>query len=255
MPTAQRDNISLYYESHGTGPALVFAHGGGGNSTVWWQQVPHFADRYQVITFDHRGFGRSPCDPSQVSASFFADDMVCILDDAGVEDAVIVSQSMGGWTAVLTASEYPERVAGVVLGNTSGPVMTPALREAMDSIGERVDNLADLPRYAVAVDLPDRDPGLAFLYQQLNGLNPPMALDNSTLLTFLDDEAIAALDVPMQMIVTDGDVLLPAAALATVAAVLDIEVTEITGSGHSPYFEKPAEFNAVIDAFLARIGW
>lgn len=255
MPTIEADRATLYYESHGEGPALVFAHGGGGNAAVWFQQVPHFMARYRVITFDHRGFGRSSCAVENVRATFFADDLIRILDDAGVDRAVVVSQSMGGWTAVLAASDYPERIAGVVLGNTSGPVMTPELRAAMDSIGDRVPNLADLPRHAVAADLPERDPARAFLYQQLNGFNPAMALDTGTLLTYLDEDAIAALDLPLTMIVTDGDVLLPASALRTVAPLLGAEVVEITGSGHSPYFEKPDEFNAVVDEFLTKIGW
>ena len=38
---------------------LVFAHGAGGNHLSWWQQVPHFMDRYTCVVFDHRGYGRS----------------------------------------------------------------------------------------------------------------------------------------------------------------------------------------------------
>ena len=46
MPSiALKDGASLYYEVHGKGPALVFAHGLGGNHASWWQQVPVFADR------------------------------------------------------------------------------------------------------------------------------------------------------------------------------------------------------------------
>jgi 3-oxoadipate enol-lactonase len=255
MPTIEAERASLYYESHGEGPALIFAHGGGGNAAVWFQQVPHFADRYRVITFDHRGFGRSTCEPADVRSTFFADDLVRILDHAGVDQAVVVAQSMGGWTAILTAAAHPERIAGAVMGNTCGPVMTSEIREAMKSIGERVDNLGDLPRHALAIDLPEREPALAFLYRQLNGFNPPMALDTGRLLSYLDDETLAALDLPVTMIVTDGDVLLPAAALRSVAPILGADVIEITGSGHSPYFERPDAFNSAVDAFLERIGW
>ena len=61
------DGFRLYYEVHG--PALdapdaatpvLLAHGAGGNAMSWWQQIPALMDRYPVITFDHRGFGRSP---------------------------------------------------------------------------------------------------------------------------------------------------------------------------------------------------
>lgn len=255
MPTIDAERATLYYESHGDGPALVFAHGGGGNAAVWFQQVPHFMDRYRVITFDHRGFGRSVCDPENVTSTYFADDLCRILDDAEVDRAVVVSQSMGGWTAILTAAVRPERIAGAVLGNTPGPVMTEEIQTAMASIGDRVENVSDLPRLALAADLPERDPALAFLYRQLNALNPPLALDTGTLLSYLDTEALAALDLPITMIVTDGDMLLPATALRSVAPILGAKVVEITGSGHSPYFERPDEFNAVVEGFLTEIRW
>lgn len=53
----------IYYECHGEGPALVFAHGRGGNAASWCQQVPRFVRDYRVLVFDHRGFGRSRCEP------------------------------------------------------------------------------------------------------------------------------------------------------------------------------------------------
>jgi len=59
MPSVSINGISLYYEVHGDGPAVVFAHGRGGNHMSWWQQIPEFSRRYRCITFDHRGFGSS----------------------------------------------------------------------------------------------------------------------------------------------------------------------------------------------------
>ena len=59
----------------------------------------------------------------------------------------------------------------------------------------------------------------------------------------------------VRVICTDGDVLFPAPALRSAAAVYGAEVVEITGAGHSPYFEKPDEFNAAVDQFLRDIDW
>ena len=42
------------------GPDVLLAHGAGGNTLVWWQQIPEFSARYTTIAFDHRAFGRSP---------------------------------------------------------------------------------------------------------------------------------------------------------------------------------------------------
>ena len=59
MPYAAINGIELYYESHGKGVPVVFAHGAGGNHLSWWQQIPVFARRFRCITFDHRAFGLS----------------------------------------------------------------------------------------------------------------------------------------------------------------------------------------------------
>ena len=53
MPKAPINGIELYYESHGSGPAIVFAHGRGGNHMSWWQQVARFSGEFRCITFDH----------------------------------------------------------------------------------------------------------------------------------------------------------------------------------------------------------
>lgn len=59
MATVNSGGAAIYYEVHGDGPAVVFAHGRSGNATSWWQQVAWFSRRFQVFVFDHRGFGRS----------------------------------------------------------------------------------------------------------------------------------------------------------------------------------------------------
>ena len=64
MPTAPIDGVDLYYEVHGEGLPVVLCHGIGGNHASWFQQVGPFAERYRVVVFDHRAFGRSAFDPS-----------------------------------------------------------------------------------------------------------------------------------------------------------------------------------------------
>lgn len=51
----ERPDCRIHYEVTGEGPAIVFAHGLGGNHLSWWQQVAHFAPRHACVTFAHRG--------------------------------------------------------------------------------------------------------------------------------------------------------------------------------------------------------
>jgi pimeloyl-ACP methyl ester carboxylesterase len=99
----------------------------------------------------------------------------------------------------------------------------------------------------------DREPAKAFLYAQISSFNRP--IDLQTLLAREEPAGIDDLALPVRMVVTDGDQLFPAAALRSVAPRYRAEVVEISGAGHSAYFEKPDEFNAVVDAFLKEIDW
>src|ERR1700678_1585484 len=59
MPYVDNDGAHVYYETHGSGPAVLFVHGSGGHHAAWWQQVAALADDYTVITVDLRGFGNT----------------------------------------------------------------------------------------------------------------------------------------------------------------------------------------------------
>ena len=84
MALAPVNGIRLYYETHGKGPALVLAHGAGGNHLSWWQQVPHFARRYRCVVFDHRAFGRSHDVRDGPGRRAFAEDLRHLLDHLGI---------------------------------------------------------------------------------------------------------------------------------------------------------------------------
>ena len=133
MPFVNTDNAKIYYETHGEGPPVVLAHGAGGNTLVWWQQIAHFARRHKVLAFDHRGWGRSQCAPEHKHARYFADDMRAVMDDAGVERAAVICQSMGGWTGMQFTLANPERVSCLVLSGTPGGVQTPSVVKAREA--------------------------------------------------------------------------------------------------------------------------
>src|SRR5262245_56855635 len=107
MPYLTRPERELYYEIHGEGPWLVFAHGAGGNHLSWWQQVPVFSTRYRCLVFDQRGWGRSTGDADPTA---FPADLTALLDHVGAERATLVGQSMGGWTVLGCALQNPARI-------------------------------------------------------------------------------------------------------------------------------------------------
>ena len=85
MPLVRINGIELYYEIHGEGPAVVLAHGAGGNHLSWWQQVPRLSQHFRCVTFDHRGFGSSRDLPDGPGADAFIEDLRQLLDHLGIE--------------------------------------------------------------------------------------------------------------------------------------------------------------------------
>ena len=256
MPTLERPDCDLYYEETGSGPAIIFAHGAGGNHLSWWQQIPLFAKSYRCVAFDHRGWGRSIPTGGPGPAGF-VDDLIALMDELRIGRAALVAQSMGGWTCLGAALQAPERVAALVMADTIGGLMTEAIREPWEAGRARI---RDKGLEALAYDrsLRQRDPALAFLYEEIMALNPPR---DSALLGALNDltpdpSAVAELPVPILWVVGGNDPLIPPAAMrAAHTHVPGSEYYEIPATGHSVYFERAEEFNGQLSRFLVDTGW
>jgi pimeloyl-ACP methyl ester carboxylesterase len=254
MPFVQRPYTTLYYESHGEGAPIVFAHGAGGNTLIWWQQVPYFARTRRVLTFDHRGFGRSLCAPGHFHAREFAADLFAILDHAGIERAALVCQSMGGWTGLRAALTRPERIACLVLSGTPAGIFTPKVVEAFQRIGRIAAGEGLRAAPALAPDFPSREPERTHLYDQIAGLNPGLAPEALAALgaARVDPTELGGYSVPTLMIAGAHDQLFAPEALKDAAAQIPgCRVVDFAGAGHSPYFEDAPRFNRIVAEFVA----
>jgi 3-oxoadipate enol-lactonase len=250
MATVENEGASLYYEVHGAGPAVVFAHGRGGNCASWWQQVPLFAQRYKVIVFDHRGFGRSRCDEKHFEAAYFPRDIAAILDAEGIERAALVCQSMGGWGGLKLAVTQPARVAALVLANTPGGLATPKATAAIEHIafGAIPPGTGQIGKSFVATH-----PEGAYLARQISGLNSnfPRSFNRLTSARAVTLDDLKSYAVPTLVLTSPEDILFPPEAMAEVAAAIPgARLETIPGVGHSTYFEAPEIFNRVVWSFL-----
>lgn len=254
MPLAAVNDIQLYYESVGEGPAVVFLHGAGGNHISWWNQVPVFSDRYRVVTIDHRGFGQST-DPEQQGSTRFADDLEGLLDHLGIERAALVAQSMGGRTASEVALRSPSRVWALVMCDTLGSFVWEELEPRRQQLREeRLAKAGEggvILRGYMAPGFIKSEAARTYLYQVVQGLNPPRG--ETVASTPATKEQLAALGVPTMFIVGDEDaVVAPEIVQAVQAVVPKAEYREFAGSGHSVYWEQPQAFNEALAPFLDR---
>lgn len=254
--------FSLYYERVGTGPALVFLHGLGGNHLSWWQQVPFFMRWFECITLDQRSFGLSP-DADGVFNGAHANDLLATLDHLGIQKAALVGQSMGGWTIVGAALEQPERFAAMVMADTPGGIFTPemdALRGAPSRTTVPLDTsppIGALPTYAR--DYFARRPEMAYLYDSLRilGARPPEdALQRIGGLRYDLDRVRQRLTMPLLCVEGEEDVLIPPAVIRElVRALPNARLAMVPGCGHSVYFENAPVFNQLVFDFLRSVGY
>ena len=121
MPYVERErNRRIYYETAGSVEAqpLLLIMGMGFSSRAWATLPGHLAERFRVVTFDNRGTGRSSGTGAVFRVRDMAEDVIAVLDAAGVRKAFVFGISMGGMVALELALENPERVRALVLGAT-----------------------------------------------------------------------------------------------------------------------------------------
>ncbi len=262
MSWLERPDARMYYEVHGpeSGPAVVFAHGLGGNHMSWWQQVPHFAKTYRCVTFAHRGFAPSTQAGPEPGAAAFAEDLAALIDELGLADVRLVAQSMGGWTCLDYAMAHPERVKALVMCDTHGTYMSPEI-EAVYRATPRGREQALFERGihpAAGQRMADEQPALHHLYWQINNL--ASTLDKDALRSQLGalrntpTEALAVLQMPVLCLAGEEDIVIPPDAVRLLAEhVPDGAFVPVPRAGHSVYFERAEFFNTLVGEFLATI--
>ena len=252
VPFIEVNGIELYYEVHGSGPPLLFAHGQGGNHLVWWQQVPFFARHYTCITFDARAFGRSH-DIDGKGRSSFGADVIGLLQHLGAEDVRVVAHSMGGRIGIAIALRSNIACKALVLSGTNGGAVDDAIRDRQDEAA-RARGHQGLGPHSVAPAFKRERPDMWFLYQAIGRLNPPRPRDFLALppgFRGSTAERLAACGAPILYLVGEHDTVTPPGMIEMCHRIVPGSRYQVVeGAGHSTYFERPEEFNGVVLEFL-----
>jgi non-heme chloroperoxidase len=100
-------DINLYYEDHGSGPAVILIHGYPLNSASWEKQIPELLTAgHRVITYDRRGFGKSSQPSTGYNYDTFAADLHQLISHLHVRDFALVGFSMGGGEVARYIGKY-----------------------------------------------------------------------------------------------------------------------------------------------------
>ncbi len=247
------DDCEIYYEVHGTGPALAFISGFMGITDIWRAQIDALAGRYQCIAFDTRGAGRSekPLPRVAYGVRRHARDLSAVLDELGVARVVLIGHSMGGNTALETFALNPARVAGIAL---IGSYLSGA-----QIVG--VGNRPELIRAAVA------RPSSRLAFYESVGLPMSIAIEATkwplyallgnaeSFLAFDGTALLPKIDVPCLILHGAQDIVSPAdpCALSLNDGLRDAELVVLPGVNHCPMVEAPADTNRHLELLLQRL--
>lgn len=113
------NGIDLHYKVEGQGPWIVMSHALACDHRMWDAQAARLAQRYTVLRYDTRGHGASDAPPGPYSFDMLAADAAALFDALGIERAHWLGLSMGGMIGQAFALVHPQRVASLVLADTS----------------------------------------------------------------------------------------------------------------------------------------
>ena len=260
----QNAGAEIYYECTGSGPAVLFAHGLGGNHLSWWQQVPHFSHHSACVTFAHRGFSPSRVASGTVDPALFEGDLLALVDHLRLAEVRLVAQSMGGWACLNFALHHPQRVRALVMASTGGAVDLKTLdagdRKSIESwLAARGGVQAELGKRGIHPAAGERmaheQPALEFLYREIDRLSSGVDKEalRARLLAArtLPAEDLKRLAVPVLFISGTEDIVFPPpAAVALASLVPGAKLESVPAAGHSVYFERPEIFNRLVLDFF-----
>ncbi len=260
-----RPDCEIHYEVTGSGPAIVFAHGLGGNQMSWWQQVGHFSPTHTCVSFAHRGFAPSSMPPGGPDPADFAGDLAALVDALGLSRFHLVGQSMGGWTVVEYGLRHPGRLAGAVLCNTTGSIdfkRIPSPWREQVAPWDTASRATAARLVAAGIHpgcgerMAREQPAMHWLYRQIDDMGRELDKDafrpKLSALRCREPAELAAMGCPVLCLVGTEDILIPPFAQAAIATVApNVRVATIEAAGHSAYFERAETFNRLLAAFLA----
>lgn len=259
--TVNVNGAELYYELRGSGPSVLFISGATGDAGHFERVAGLLADEFTVITYDRRGNSRSPrlVGWNSTSTEQQADDAAGLLEALGLAPAAVFATSGGAIIGLNLVIRHPEVVRGAILHE---PPMMSALsqpEEVMGAIQEIVEGgmAKGGPRAAVEafVLFAAGDENFEKLSPELRErmLGNGETLFGTEFGAFEsyrpDDATLAAVEVPVQVMVGTDSAPFFGEAARWLAARLGVEVRMLPG-GHAPYFDRPEAVAKEIRPFL-----
>ena len=253
MPTAKLNGIDVFYEEHGSGPAIILTHGLGDSAALWTPLAEALADGYRLIAWDMRGHYRTeaPAELSAYTQDIVVEDLRALCDHLGLEKAVHGGHSLGGYTALRFREKYPERVSALVL-HAAGPGYrneegSQAWTDRLADIADKQEARFGLDARVSAKELRTGAPQLGEVSQHVVRGITNVERGVMAHPSFTDATKI---DVPALVIVGENDKAYVASSAYFEAKLANGKKVVIEGAGHPAALEQPEAVNTAIREFL-----
>jgi pimeloyl-ACP methyl ester carboxylesterase len=252
--------MSLAHDVEGSGEPLLMIQGLGYGRTGWGPAPARLAQRFEVVTFDNRGFGDSDITPGPYTTAQLAGDALALLDTLEIERAHVLGISLGGMIAQELVLAEPARVQKLVLCSTTagGPtaVPMPGKTAALMQRQPRLDPHEAMRLFVENALSPEPPEGLVDEIVAYRTANPPDGAGwYAQAQAGAAHDAMARLgEIRMPTLVLHGtaDNVVDAGNASLIAdAIPGARLELLDGVGHLLPWERPDEFVAVVEAFLS----
>lgn len=267
MADATINGVKLNYEVHGeSGDPLVLIHGYTGDITDWRHQLPAFSQSFRVLIVDNRGHGQSeaPEDRSSYTVDQMAADAEALIDEMGFGRYHLLGHSMGGAIAQEMALRAGDRLLSLTLHSTTDD-FSPA------STNPVLKMWRDL-RHKVA-----EEQGMKAVSELVNPFPPPPHMPKERLeetkgrMSRMSADAFIGAweglsswqgardrvdEINVATLVIYGDMdtgFLVEGSKRLAKSIPGAQESMIPETAHSPQWERPPLYNAVLGAFLNRV--
>ena len=253
MPYSRTNEVNIWYEVKGDGPAMVLVHANPFDHDLWLYQTAHFSTWFKVIGIDIRGYGRSDKVTTSYSLKDMCDDVLGVMSDLGIERAILGGCSVGSGIAILLGLDHPDKFDALILvGGNSG-----TSAHFQDRIAGYRNSLADYHfkhlRDLVAPAFADGRLGGHLLNMWIE--RQPRLKGEAIAQVFMANnrtdttERLPAMQVPTLVINGEFDNSLPAGK-RTASLVPGAVHRVLPGTGHACCIEDPAGFDRLVIEFL-----
>jgi len=262
MNVAASNGVRIAYEVRGDGEPLVLVHGLAYDRAGWGRLPELLAERFRVVLLDNRGVGDSDAPAGPYAVPQMAEDVVAVLDDAGIERTNLFGVSLGGYIAQEVALAHPDRIEKLVLASTAigGPRAVPMPQTTQEvfaryptmereaglrmfvenSLGER--GVRDLPELVEEI----------FQYRLGHAPTVEAWVAQATAgATYVNEDRVSSIDVPTLVIAGGADVVVdPRNALLLGESIPNARVQIVPERGHLLVWEDSARVAELVTEFL-----